>query len=212
MVFDHQGKPIIGFDDSSALPIIGHTSTGDNIYGTLHFETASQPGTGVFLQEASANLDSVPLEPPLLEEKPLDFLAPVHDHPGESYCKTPGPAPTAAPDVAELNSLLAGLLCSSQAIVNQSVTTTNCLNEGVLLTGPQNYAEWELSIKTSLILKDLEIGTPVTLDSMSSKEDKEKYKRSRQAFALLIKSLSPEVQASLPANIRSVEAADSLAL
>lgn len=90
--------------------------------------------------------------------------------------------------------------------------TDNTTYQGVLLTGPQNYAEWELSIKTSLILKDLEIGTPVTLDSMSSKEDKEKYKRSRQAFALLIKSLSPEVQASLPANIRSVEAADSLAL
>ncbi|KAE8543242.1 hypothetical protein D1P53_000732 [Cryptococcus gattii VGV] len=90
--------------------------------------------------------------------------------------------------------------------------TDNTTYQGVLLTGPQNYAEWELSVKTSLILKDLEIGTPVTLDSMSSKEDKEKYKRSRQAFTLLIKSLSPEVQASLPANIRSVEAADSLAL
>ncbi|KAE8542212.1 hypothetical protein D1P53_001697 [Cryptococcus gattii VGV] len=73
------GKPIIGFNDSNALPIIGHTSTGDNIYGTLHSETASQPGTGVFLQEASVDLDSVPLEPPLLEEKPLNFLAPVHD-------------------------------------------------------------------------------------------------------------------------------------
>lgn len=79
--------------------------------------------------------------------------------------------------------------------------TDNTTYQGVLLTGPQNYAEWELSVKTSLILKDLEIGTPVTLDSMSSKEDKEKYKRSRQAFTLLIKSLSPEVQASLPANI-----------
>lgn len=47
---------------------------------------------------------------------------------------------------------------------------------------------------------------------MSSKEDKEKYKRSRQAFALLIKSLSPEVQPSLPANIQSVETAYSSAL
>lgn len=91
-------------------------------------------------------------------------------------------------------------------------TDNNTSYQGVILTGPQNYAEWELSIKTSLILKDLEIGTPVSLDSMSSKEDKEKYKRSRQAFALLIKSLSPEVQASLPANIRSVETADSSAL
>ncbi|KAE8541721.1 hypothetical protein D1P53_001892 [Cryptococcus gattii VGV] len=64
-----------------------------------------------------------------------------------------------------------------------------------------NYTEWGLSIKTSLMLKNLEIGTPVTLDSKSFKEDKEKYKGSRQAFALLIKSLSPEVQASLPANM-----------
>ncbi|KAE8540694.1 hypothetical protein D1P53_003058 [Cryptococcus gattii VGV] len=157
MAFDHQGKPIIGFDDSSALPIIGHTSTGDNIYGTLHSETTSQPGTGVFLQEASVNLDSVPLEPPLLKEKPLNFLAPVHDCPVESYCKMPGPAPATAPDIAELNNLLAGLLHSSQAIVDQSVTTTNHLNEmyfqDVLLLWSPGQAEsaWKVSVANTSI-------------------------------------------------------------
>ncbi|OXG92623.1 hypothetical protein C346_01237, partial [Cryptococcus neoformans D17-1] len=32
MAFDHQGQPIIGYDDTSALPIIGHTPTGEIIY------------------------------------------------------------------------------------------------------------------------------------------------------------------------------------
>lgn len=73
--------------------------------------------------------------------------------------------------------------------------------KGVILTGPHNYAEWELSVNTSLILKDLEISAPMSIGDTPSPEDKDSYKKSRQAFALLIKSLSPEVQASLPADI-----------
>ncbi|OXG83085.1 hypothetical protein C346_04441, partial [Cryptococcus neoformans D17-1] len=60
---------------------------------------------------------------------PLDSLAPVHDHPGESYRKTPAPTSAAVPDIDELKSLMAGLLRSSQAIVDQSVTTTTHLND-----------------------------------------------------------------------------------
>ncbi|KJD99471.1 hypothetical protein I311_06962 [Cryptococcus gattii NT-10] len=129
MVFDNQGKPIIGFDDSSALPIIGHTPTGNNIYGTLHSETSSQPGTGDFSQAPSVDLDSIPLGPSFLDEKPLDSLAPMHDCHGESYRKTPGPAPAAVPDIDELKGLMAGLLRLSQVIVDQSVITTNHLND-----------------------------------------------------------------------------------
>ncbi|OXG63800.1 hypothetical protein C351_02903, partial [Cryptococcus neoformans c8] len=112
-----------------ALPIIGHTPTGEIIYGALQSETSSQPGTGAFSQALSIDLEGIPLGPTLLDEKPLDSLAPVHDCPGESYRKTPAPTPTAVPDIAELKSLMAGLLCSSQAIVDQSVTTTNRLND-----------------------------------------------------------------------------------
>ncbi|UOH84922.1 hypothetical protein LQV05_001737 [Cryptococcus neoformans] len=106
MAFDNKGQPIIGYDDTSALPIIGHTPTGEVIYGALQSETSSQPGI------ASPH-----------------YLAPMHDRPGESYRKTPGPTPAAVPDIAELKSLMAGLLRSSQAIVDQSVTTTNRLND-----------------------------------------------------------------------------------
>ncbi|UOH85548.1 hypothetical protein LQV05_002376 [Cryptococcus neoformans] len=82
-----------------------------------------------FAYTPSIDLDGIPLGPTLLDEKPLDSLAPVHDRPGESYRKTPGPTPAAVPDIAELKSLMAGLLRSSQAIVDQSVTTTNRLND-----------------------------------------------------------------------------------
>ncbi|OXG49122.1 hypothetical protein C354_05968, partial [Cryptococcus neoformans MW-RSA1955] len=41
----------------------------------------------------------------------------------------PAPTSAAVPDIAELKSLMAGLLRSSQAIVDQSVTTTNRLND-----------------------------------------------------------------------------------
>ncbi|OXH02496.1 hypothetical protein J010_05984 [Cryptococcus neoformans] len=129
MAFDNQGQPIIGYDDTSALPIIGHTPTGEIIYGTLQSETPSQPGTSDFSQAPSINLDGIPLGPTLLDEKPLDSLAPVHDHPGESYRKTPAPTSAAVPDIDELKSLMAGLLRSSQAIVDQSVTTTTRLND-----------------------------------------------------------------------------------
>ncbi|OXH06843.1 hypothetical protein J010_04400, partial [Cryptococcus neoformans] len=129
MAFDHQGQPIIGYDDTSALPIIGHTPTGEIIYGTLQSETPSQPRTSDFSQAPSIDLDGIPLGPTLLDEKPLDSLAPVHDHPGESYRKTPAPTSAAVPDIDELKSLMAGLLRSSQAIIDQSVTTTNRLND-----------------------------------------------------------------------------------
>ncbi|OXM79082.1 hypothetical protein C364_03560 [Cryptococcus neoformans Bt63] len=129
MAFDNQGQPIIGYDDTSALPIIGHTPTGGIIYGALQSETSSQPGTGDFSQAPSIDLDGIPLGPTLLDEKPLDSLAPVHDCPGESYRKTPAPTSAAVPDIAELKSLMAGLLRLSQAIIDQSVTTTNRLND-----------------------------------------------------------------------------------
>ncbi|OXG31226.1 hypothetical protein C360_04724, partial [Cryptococcus neoformans Bt15] len=129
MAFDNQGQPIIGYDDTSALPIIGHTPTGEIIYGALQSETSSQPGTGAFSQAPSIDLEGIPLGPTLLDEKPLDSLAPVHDHPSESYRKTPAPTTAAVPDIAELKSLMAGLLRSSQAIVDQSVTTTTRLND-----------------------------------------------------------------------------------
>lgn len=129
MVFDHQGKPIIGFDDSNALPIIGHTPTGDTIYGTLHSETSSQPGTNVFLQAPSVDLDGVPLEPTLLKEKPLDSLTPLHDHQGDTYRKTPGPVGMTIPVMDDLMCLMDGLLRLSQVLVDQSVTTTKCLDE-----------------------------------------------------------------------------------
>ncbi|OWZ55833.1 hypothetical protein C368_02773 [Cryptococcus neoformans 125.91] len=95
----------------------------------LQSKTSSQPGTGDFSQAPSIDLDGIPLGPTLLDEKPLDSLAPVHDCPGESYCKTPAPTSAAVPDIAKLKSLMAGLLCLSQAIVDQSVTTTNRLND-----------------------------------------------------------------------------------
>ncbi|OXG36386.1 hypothetical protein C359_05152, partial [Cryptococcus neoformans Bt120] len=129
MAFDNQGQPIIGYNDTSALPIIGHTSTGEIIYGALQSKTSLQPGTGAFSQAPSIDLEGIPLGPTLLDEKPLDSLAPVHDCPGESYRKTPAPTPAAVPDIAELKSLMAGLLHSSQAIVDQSITTTNRLND-----------------------------------------------------------------------------------
>ncbi|OWZ60956.1 hypothetical protein AYX14_07035 [Cryptococcus neoformans] len=129
MAFDHQGQPIIGYDDTSALPIIGHTPTGEIIYGTLQSETSSQPGTGNFSQALSIDLDGIPLGPTLLDEKPLNSLTPMHDCPGESYRKTPALTSATVPDIAELKSLMAGLLRSSQAIVDQSVTTTNHLND-----------------------------------------------------------------------------------
>lgn len=93
-----------------------------------------------------------------------------------------------------------------------SIQDNNPFYKGVTLFGPHNYAEWELSVKTSLILKDLEIGAPVNIGDTPSPKDKYNYKKFRQAFALLIKSLSPEVQASLSAEICSVESANSLAL
>ncbi|OXG24399.1 hypothetical protein C361_02326 [Cryptococcus neoformans Tu259-1] len=69
----------------------------------------------------------------------------------------------------------------------------------VILTGSSNYAEWERSIQTTLILKDLEIMDPVTLTDGSTTDDKANYKRSRQAYALILKSLSLEVQSLLSA-------------
>ncbi|OWZ50374.1 hypothetical protein C368_06515 [Cryptococcus neoformans 125.91] len=133
MAFDNQGQPIIGYDDTSALPIIGHTPTGEIIYGALQSETSSQPGTGPFLQAPSIDLEGIPLGPTLFDEKPLDSLAPVHDCPGESYRKMPAATPAAVPDIAELKSLMAGLLRLSQAIVDQSVTTTHRLNDRHIL-------------------------------------------------------------------------------
>ncbi|KJD99453.1 hypothetical protein I311_06980 [Cryptococcus gattii NT-10] len=165
MAFDNQGKPIIGFDDSSALPIIGHTPTGNIIYGTLHSETSSQPGTGDFSQAPSVDLDSIPLGPSFLDEKPLDSLAPVHDRHGESYRKTPGPSPAAVPDIDELKGLMAGLLRSSQVIIDQSVITTNCLNDmgGRFTTWSELYGkravsweEWQTLLKTHLLTRGWE--------------------------------------------------------
>lgn len=46
----------------------------------------------------------------------------------------------------------------------------------VILTDSSNYAEWERSIQTTLILKDLEIMNPVTLTGESTSEDKVNYK------------------------------------
>lgn len=46
----------------------------------------------------------------------------------------------------------------------------------VILTGSSNYAEWERSIQTTLILKDLEIMDPVTLTDGSTTNDKANYK------------------------------------
>ncbi|UOH81088.1 hypothetical protein LQV05_003750 [Cryptococcus neoformans] len=60
-----KGQPIIGYDDISALPIIGHTPTGEIIYGALQSETSSQPGTGDFSQAPSIDLDGIPLGPTL---------------------------------------------------------------------------------------------------------------------------------------------------
>ncbi|OWZ60562.1 hypothetical protein AYX15_07099 [Cryptococcus neoformans] len=59
MAFDNQGQPIIGYDDTSALPIISHTPTGEIIYGALQSETSSQPGTGAFSQAPSIDLDGI---------------------------------------------------------------------------------------------------------------------------------------------------------
>ncbi|KJD99604.1 hypothetical protein I311_06815 [Cryptococcus gattii NT-10] len=125
MAFDNQGKPIIGFDDTSALPIISHTPTGDTIYGTLQSETSSQPGTGDFSQTLSVDLDGIPLGPTLLVEKPLDGIASLQEHPGITYRKMPGPATAPAPAIDELKSLMAGLLRSTQAVVDWSIIPTN---------------------------------------------------------------------------------------
>lgn len=93
-----------------------------------------------------------------------------------------------------------------------STTYNEAAGRAVILTGPNNYADWELSIRTHLILRDLEIRPPVKLGDNPSPQERENNKKARQAFALIIQSLSPEVQASLPAHIRSVDSADSLAL
>lgn len=82
----------------------------------------------------------------------------------------------------------------------------------VILTGSSNYAEWERSIQTTLILKDLEIMDPITLTDGSTTDDKANYKRSRQAYALILKSLSSEVQSLLSAKSLCVSTADSLGL
>lgn len=105
-MFDNQGNPIIGFYDSSALPLISHTSTGTNIYGTLHSKTSLQPGTSDFLQAPLVDLDGIPLKSTLLEEKPIDSLTLLHDHQEMTYHKTPDPASATVPEINELKSLI----------------------------------------------------------------------------------------------------------
>ncbi len=77
----------------------------------------------------------------------------------------------------------------------------------ILLKGQENYAEWELSIQTTLLGKDLfdlldYHPVPATTSGTASKESIKQLKQARKAFALIIKSLSPTVQANLSAKSR----------
>nr|ODN78159.1 hypothetical protein L203_06239 [Cryptococcus depauperatus CBS 7841] len=86
-----------------------------------------------------------------------------------------------------------------------------CYN-GIVLTGSENYATWEPSISESLVLRGLTIAEPVVLGETPTPEEKTEYRRQRQAFALIMQSLSPEVLVFLPANISSFTTASSHAL
>nr|ODN94921.1 hypothetical protein L204_04261 [Cryptococcus depauperatus CBS 7855] len=81
--------------------------------------------------------------------------------------------------------------------------------DGIVLTGSENYAAWEPSISESLVLRGLTIAEPVVLGETPTAEEKSEYRRQRQAFALIMQSLSPEVLVFLPANISSFTTASS---
>lgn len=70
-----------------------------------------------------------------------------------------------------------------------------------LLRGSENYADWELSIATSLMAKDL---LDCVHDSPPLPSNKIKSRRFNKAFAIIIKSLSPIVQSSLSSTARSL--------
>ena len=70
--------------------------------------------------------NAVPSVPDLPEEKLVNYATPVHDNMGAIYRKTPGPATAfsgmAVPEIDELKSIVAGLLCSTQALADQATT------------------------------------------------------------------------------------------
>ena len=67
------------------------------------------------------------------------------------------------------------------------------------LKGSENYAEWELSISSTLIAKDFLDYTTVSV-APSDNKTKRNYQK---AFALIIQSLSPVIQASLSHSARN---------
>jgi len=74
-----------------------------------------------------------------------------------------------------------------------------------ILKGAENYPEWELSIGTILLAKDLYDCIEATTLDANKKEQ-------RKAFALIIQSLSTNVQQALSAEVRSITKPDPQAL
>lgn len=82
----------------------------------------------------------------------------------------------------------------------------------VRLKGSNNYAEWELSIASTLLAKGLldtinsPLPTPSTIATATQKKD---IKDHGKAWAIIIQSLSSVVQASLTAPARSILSPDA---
>ena len=83
----------------------------------------------------------------------------------------------------------------------------------IKLQGQENYSEWELSIQTTLLGKDLfdlleYTPVKVTPGTTPSTEATTLLRQARKAFALIIKSLSSTVQSNLSAKARDAFNAD----
>lgn len=75
----------------------------------------------------------------------------------------------------------------------------------VVLRGPENFAEWELSVGSALLAHGL-LDCITTTTSPSATTAAKEVKRGGKAFPLIIQSLSSVVQQSLSTAARSVTA------
>jgi hypothetical protein len=87
--------------------------------------------------------------------------------------------------------------------------TSNSLYKGTILTGSNDFAEWEGDIQAVLAAKDL---LDYIYDTVGTLDDKDEHRKARKTWGTVFMSLSADVKANLSGEARDARGGNAVTL